>query len=275
MFTLQSRQIENALRTVNVPDVSAREMMSGLANCQAALEHRGPVSLTQPNINYFPTIQPPGPNPAPRFTDNTRNVFLSIPPWQNVPFTPLPYLPAPRWQFTPTTGWQPSPIRTPTLDVPGPISVGVVTSPKARITKIITKEIVNGPGPRGGDSEVPGGIHNAGDTVTHNQYVQGDTTIRNNLTVLNNSRFDGPVQYGDTVTYEGPVYIDNSVFMAGPVFLPQNVNVGGQNLNVVPANVVVNVEWDNGVLKQTKQKVTVLGRLGPATTSTVFDCEGQ
>ena len=265
MFTLQSGQIENALRTVGVPDVSAREMMSGMANCQSVIEHRGPVALTQPTINYFPTIKPAGPTISPKFANDTKNTFVNIPPWQNVPFTPLPYLPAPAWQMTPFPEWPTTDYAEPTLRVPGPSQLGPVDAPEANITNMHTTHITNQ-----GDVINEGDIINQGDT-----YVQ-NTTIDGRVTVQNGGVFNGPV------TYNGPVYnsseANNNVVHNqytvnhGPVENYGDVTIRGVPLRSFSLPVVTNVLWDGTLLRKRVKTVRVFGVVQSETTTTVLDC---
>lgn len=232
MFTLQSGQIENALRSVGVPDISAKEMMSGLANCQAPIEHRAPVALARPVVNYFPTIRPAGPTISPRFVSESNNTIINIPPWQTVPFTPLPYLPIPPWQTIPYPGWPDAGWRDDSFTVAGPVRSGPVTAPAANVTNVTANTIhihnqsdrTAAPGPPGpggppggaggtgagggaggaaggGGSAGGGGIINEGDTHNYGDtYNEGDSYVNNDLTVQNNFVTNGPV------TNYGPVY---------------------------------------------------------------------
>ena len=155
MFTLQSGQIENALRGAGVPDISAKEMMQGVANCAAPVEHRGAMALTKPSVNYFPTIRPSG--PSLKFTQDNRTAFnvtntlINIPPWQNVPFTPLPYLPIPPWETIPYPGWAPNQYVDNSLTVQGPVNTGPITTNQGNITNVNTNVLkVTPPGGAGG-----------------------------------------------------------------------------------------------------------------------------
>lgn len=291
MFTLQSGQIENALRTVGIPDISAREMMSGIANCQATIEHRGPVALTRPTINYFPTVRPSVASGNPRFTSQTPNTTIKLPPWQSVPFTPIPYFPMPPWETIPYPDWPPTPPGEPTFSVDGPVEAGQITTPAANITNLTTNNITN-----------QGDITNAGDIVNQGDITnEGDVHVSNDLTVQNNFTTNGPVtnygpvyNAGETINnvthnqytvnhgptyhhsethFDGPNVINGPTIVNGPTYLETNIYVNGDPLEAVTLDVVTDVSWDGTVLSQTKRNVRVFGKLGASTTTTVLDCD--
>lgn len=289
MFTLQSGQIENALRTVGVPDISAREMMSGMANCQATIEHRGPVALTKPTINMFPTIKPAGTNISPRFTNQVKNTLVNIPPWQNVPFTPLPFLPVPPWETIPYPQWPTTPLEEPVLRVPGPVSAGPVSTPAASVTNLTTNNITNA-----GDITNQGDVINKGDVYGDNVTVNNDLTVQNNFitngSVTNNSTVinkgdtynnsvhnqhtvnHGPTFHHSETHFDGPNHIRGPNYINGPTYIQNVTYVNGTPLQVVNLDVVTSVTWDGTLLQKTVKTLRVFGSVLSEATTTVLDC---
>lgn len=86
MFTLQTGLLSpESLK--GSPD-PAQQVANTLGHCDAALEHRGPVSFTSPVTNPADMggFRPPRPSME-RPPDR--------PPWQNIPFMPMPFVPYP------------------------------------------------------------------------------------------------------------------------------------------------------------------------------------
>jgi hypothetical protein len=120
MFTLQARLIENAASST-----SPSNSLQAVANCAAPLEHRGPVSLT-----HEPQGQGGNRRPGGEFPGLT---YITIPPWANIPFEPMPFLDMPNPVLTPSP-WSTVPFgtpvayerRSPTLTVGGDSRLGDV-----------------------------------------------------------------------------------------------------------------------------------------------------
>lgn len=125
MFTLQSNLIANAANSG-----SAKDMVQAVGNCAAPLEHRGPIANTYVNVNEKVNFSPIF-SEGPSFFGGPT---INIPPWQNIPFVPAPYIDtppffpfvyAPRWH-----GGEPNPFpqSQPAVTVLGPTRLGDVVS---------------------------------------------------------------------------------------------------------------------------------------------------
>jgi len=278
MFTLQSGQIENALRLGGMQDISAKEMMQGMANCAAPIEHRGPVALTQPVVNFFPTLAPPGAPPNVSISGpQLKNVFIDIPPF--VPYVPplIPYPPADEWRDIPY-------FDPPTLSVPGPAALGSVTAKEVATGPLDATQIANsGDVVNQGDIINQGDTTNYGDTVTTNQTVQ-NTSVTNNTVINNGDVINRGAVYNEIAhNYEthnyGPTYnhsetwMYEQIHMFGPVVLQQPPVVAGLPVNPFDVDVVVDVIWEGNVLKKKVRACTVFGIKGPEVETTVLDCD--
>lgn len=237
MYTLQSGQIENALRVGGSGDASAKQMVQQLANCQQLLEHRGNVELTKPVINYFPTILPANNSVSYPFT--YKDIAINVPPWQMKEWEPQPYIPLPPWQNIdyppwPQFGWEG--LDGKPLAVPGGASLG----------STVTRDLTCGP-IKASDLDVSGNVR-----VRGNVYIDGDL------------RVGGDGFFGGNVTVQGSATFNGPVDMAGPV------TVGGVPLTPMTVTVVSNVFWDAGQLKATVRTLRVFGMVQRSLTKTVI-----
>lgn len=276
MFTLQSGQIENALRMNGGSDISAKEMMQGFANCAAPLEHRGPVALTQPVVNLFPTVAPPIPAPGIRITGpQTKNVFIDIPPF--VPYVP-PIIP-----FPPGDEWQDIPYFDPgSFFVPGPSQFGPVTSDSVTTTQVTSTEISNsGDIVNSGDVVSQGDAVFAGDTKTENLAVTNNTThnrtVVNNGDVINRGAVYNELAHNYKTVNHGPVHNHSATWMRGPVNMVGPVIIHRPPVVTgVPAapfqvTLVTDVAWADNALTVKTRQATVFGVLGDETTVTLLE----
>jgi hypothetical protein len=277
MFTLQSGQIENALRLGGMQDISAKEMMQGMANCAAPLEHRGPVALTQPVVNFFPTITPPGAPPNVRISGpQLKNVFIDIPPF--VPYVPplIPYPPADEWRDIPY-------FDQPILSVQGPADLGPVTSDSVTTGPLDATQITNsGDVVNQGDIINQGDTTNYGDTVTTNQTVQNtsvaNNTVINNGDVINLGSVHNEVSHNYETHNYGPTYnhsetwMYDQINMLGPVVLQQPPVVAGLPVNPFDVDIVVDVIWDGSTLTKRVASCTVFGIKRQEADTLVLDC---
>lgn len=247
MYTLQSGQLENALRLGGAPDMTAKEMVQGLANCQQVLEHRSNVELTKPIVNYFPTIMPAGNTFS--FPTVLKNITIKVPPFQLKEWDPLPYIPLPPWQNNPYPAWpdygwddlfhgdgarpEPGgPPGGPSLKVAGGVSLGPT----------VIRDL------------------NCGPTTLSELHVTGNTTLNRNLTVNENVRVHGDVYI------DGDLTVKNNVSMEGPVTFNGPVNVNGTPLRPATAYVVTDVFWDD-TAKELKKTMKTLRFFGAPLTS--------
>lgn len=276
MFTLQAGQIENALRMNGAKDISAKEMMQGFANCAAPLEHRGPVALTQPVVNLFPTLAPPIAPPGIRITGpQTKNVFIDIPPF--VPYFPpmIPYPPGDEWRDIPY--FDPG-----SFHVPGPVNTGPLTAAEVTAGPVTTTNVTNsGDVTNEGDITNQGDTHNYGDTVTHNHTTTNTSTtnqtVINNGDVINRGAVYNEVTHNYQTINHGPVHnhsetwMQGPVNMIGPVIIQRPPVVAGVPLEPVNITVVTDVVWEDNTLKKKTRPVTVFGVRGGETTTTVLE----
>lgn len=287
MFTLQAGQIENALRMNGAKDISAKEMMQGFANCAAPLEHRGPVALTQPVVNLFPTLAPPIASPGIRVTGpQTKNVFIDIPPF--VPYFPpmIPYPPGDEWRdipyFDPGSFHVPGPVNTGSLTA-ADVTAGTVNTPVVRVER---DSRFGNPGKSDGitnegDIVNQGDTHNYGDTYTTNQTVENTSitnqTVINNGDVINRGAVYNEIVHNYQTINHGPVHnhsetwMQGPVNMIGPVIVQQPPVVAGVPLDPIAMTVVTDVVWEGNALKKKTRPVTVFGVRGGETTTTLLE----
>lgn len=275
MFTLQSGQIENALRLSGMPDMSAKEMVQGLANCQAPLQHRGQVTISQPIQNFFPALQPAGPQLS--FPSlNVKDITVNIPPWQNIPFTPIPYPEWPEWKNTEF-------VAPPALVVDGPIQAGPVTSPETNTVNHNSTTIVNeGDLINGGDITNAGDTHLGGDVYIDRRVITQQTVVNkgpvfNDNTVVNRQEVHNEVAHNYYTHNHGPsyhydeTYFDGPNFINGPTTVVGPIIVQGQALNPIPLPVVTDVVWEDDALKVKKRNVFLLAVADAETTTTIIE----
>lgn len=238
MYTLQSGQIENALRMGGSDDVSAKQMVQGIANCQQLLEHRGNVDLTKPVVNYFPTILPARNSVSYPFTQ--KDVFIDVPPFKMKEWEPIPYIPMPPWEQTPYPqwpefGWQ-GLDRTQTLNVPGGATLGTV----------VTKTIAAG-------EAKAGTLDVSGNARVGSLGVAGDVDV------------GGRVRVGGDLTVNGNTILNGPVNMAGPV------TVSGTRLAPLTLQAVTRVYWAGGSLKADIRTFRLFGAAQGLETKTVIE----
>ena len=302
MFTKQSGQIENALRGGGLPATSAREMMQGLANCQAPLEHRGGAAFTRnprDNRNLFPGPMPTGGGPGfyvpPSIID--RRMFVSIPPWQNVPWEPIPYPDQEQWQPIPYPEWPGDqyPGDDLTVIINGPTYMGPVSTTDVTTNNLNSTTINNA-----GDIINQNAFINQGPVVnngpvTHNHNVVNHQQVINKRTVVNegdvfnngttynaNTNNYNTQNYGGSTTY-GPTFVQR-FYSSGPNFFGGDTTFEANIFVINPAdpsgppmtmpgglaiNLVTDVEWDGTALKKKYRTVTLLGSQGVEQTATV------
>ena len=197
MFTLQSGQIENALRGGGMGETSAKEMVQGLANCQGPLQHRGSMAFAKnPRDNrfLFPGLPPTGGTPQTYVPPSiiNRQPIINIPPWQNVPWEPIPYPEQEQWQPIPYPEWPVGqyPWDDTSVVVNGPTYMGDVTTNNIDSRTVNSQNIVN-----------------EGDIVNRNQFFQGGPMIN-----------EGPVIHNHNVVNRQNVVNNRIVNNEGPVF---------------------------------------------------------
>jgi hypothetical protein len=232
MFTAQSGQIENALRLGGASDISAKEMVQGMANCQQILRHRAPVSIQPPGpVNIFPTIRPAG--TSIRFPDiNLKNVLVNIPPWSQIPFVPLPYPDPPIWQPIPYPDWpDPFPqwpadsaggdggdtvisgdtlISQPTFTTSGPTYMGDVNSSTVN-TQVVNTSVINNAGPVNSSSYATTNNNTFVDQTTQNRYA-GDIINAGNIYNTNNTFLGGDTFHGGDTVHQGDTINQGNTF---------------------------------------------------------------
>lgn len=275
MFTSQSGQIENALRLGGMPDTTAKEMVQALANCQAPIQHRGPMTVSSPNQNYFPGLAPAGPSLAfPQM--EMKNITINIPPWQNVPFTPIPYPEWPEWKDTQY-------IDPPVVVIEGPMQAGPVQSPSVTTVVNNSTTIKNeGDITNGGDIYQDGNVVIGGNlavdrrVIHRNQVINQGPVINNNRVINNNEVHNeishnyftynyGPVYNYDETYFTGPTYMDGPVQMPGPVV------VGGNELQSLNLKLVTAVEWSGTALTVKTRDVVIFGVSKGEQTATLLE----
>ncbi len=297
MFTQQSGQIENALRGAGVPDISAKEMMQGVANCQSPLEHRGGVAFTRnPRDNrfMFPGMPPTGGTPSfyvPPSIVN-RQQIINFPPWQHVPWTPIPYPEQEKWQPIPYPEW-------PGGQYPWDDTGVIINSPTymgpVNTTTVNTEEINSTTINNEGDITNQNAFFNEGPMivngpVNHNHNVINRQNVTNKKTVVNEgdvynesavynsvaynysvTNYGGSTTYGPTTVeqfyssgpneFAGDTYIEGGdVFVEGDTF---NVDSTTVNLGDVTNTTTVNVAGDTINLGDANS--TTVNVAGPVT----------
>jgi len=197
MFTLQSGQIENALRGGGMGETSAKEMVQGLANCQGPLQHRGSMAFAKnPRDNrfLFPGLPPTGGTPQTYVPPSiiNRQTIINIPPWQNIPWEPIPYPEQEQWQPIPYPEWPVGqyPWDDTSVVVNGPTYMGDVTTNNIDSRTVNSQNIVN-----------------EGDIINRNQFFQGGPVL-----------FEGPVIHNHNVVNRQNVVNNRIVNNDGPVF---------------------------------------------------------
>ena len=237
MFTMQSGQIENALRGVGVPDISAKEMIQGVANCQAPLEHRGPLAMTKlPKDNrfLFPGMPPVAPTPNFYFPNTTYQPsatnIINIPPWQHVPWTPIPYPEFPSWQPIPYPDWRGGqyPWDDTTLVVYGPTYMGDVTSNTTNTSTVNSETITNEGDITNNNAFVnQGPVINNG-PVVNNQNVVNNRFVTNKNTVVNEGDVDNRRITTNYIAHNYSTYNHGETYHFGPTYL-EEVYASGPN----------------------------------------------
>lgn len=246
MYTLQSGQIENALRMGGANDVSAKQMVQSLANCAQPLEHRANVDLTKPVVNYFPTTPPAANLPA---TNNVsfsypfthKDVYVNVPPFQMMEWKPIPYIPMPPWEQAqyppwPQYGWEELD-GTPTLKVPGGANLGT----------IVTKKL------------------SAGEVHAQTLDVDGDARVRGGL------RVDGDIDTGGDVRVGGNLTVNGDTILNGPVEMTGPLVIAGTSLAPVIVKAVSDVYWEGGALKATVKTYRLFGAIQRTESRTVVE----
>lgn len=288
MFTLQSAQIETALRGAGVPDLSAKEMMQGVANCQAPLEHRGQVAFTHPpqdNSNLM-MVQVAEGSPdfylPPSIYVNQPQVTVNIPPWQNVPWEPLPYPNHPEWQPIPypELNFPPIIFDDPAVMIGGPVQAGPIATPRVNAKNVRSGGIDNEGDFFNGNQFVANGQAVFNGPVRHNHNVVNNNVVNNNVVnrgpVVNKNivhnrhvhnhrgvshgrqshfgpnNFFGPVQFGGNVQFDGDIILNN-----------------GNAMNEQVQEVVTDVEWTGTELRKKSRSLTFIGYKASESTSTI------
>lgn len=255
MFTQQSGQIENALRGAGVPDISAKEMMQGVANCQAPLEHRGGVAFTRnPRDNrfMFPGMPPTGGTPefyVPPSIVN-RQQIINFPPWQHVPWTPIPYPDQEEWQPIPYPEWPGGQypwddtgviINSPTYM--GPVNTTNVTTNEVNSTTINNEGDINNQNAffNEGPMVVNGPVNHNHNVINHHNVTNKKTVVNegdvyNESAVYNAVAFNYNVtNYGGSTTY-GPTTVEQ-FFSSGPNEFAGDTYVNGDSLTVTSTTI--------------------------------------
>ena len=235
--------------------------MAGLANCQAPVEHRGGVALTRnprDNSYLFPGRPPAEQNPDYYLSlqqgdyDGSVNRIniVNIPPWQNIPWEPIPYPEQDQWQPIPFPEWPlpQFPAQDYTLMVSGPVATGPVETPSVRTDSVYSQNIYT-----------DGDFINLGVAVNHGPRIQHGPVF-NNHNVVNQRN----VVNNRVVVNGGPVFNNNVVHNAVAhnyaTYLHGEVYAGGQRLSLINIDVVTDVEWDGTDLTKKYASLTVLGK---------------
>lgn len=253
MFTLQAKLIENAAASG-----SAKEMTQALANCNAPLEHRGPMANTY--VGYDGGVPgggftyAPGTNIGGSQFMNLKFVTVNIPPWQNIPFTPTPLLDIPPWVGYPydppwySGGDNPFSAGDPAFRVGGESRLGDTITKNLTTQNVNSQNIVN----EGGivnrqDIRNEGNSTFLGDTYHGGRVVNDQTTIHNGPTI-----HQGDV-INNSPTYLGDTYIDGVLLGIG----------------VISKEVVTDISYVDGSLEVTKEVVRVLAPASIPSTDTL------
>lgn len=289
MFTMQSGQLENALRGGSGTDISAKQMVQSLTNCQQALEHRGPMAMTkvpQDNSFHFPSFSPA--SPSPNFYFPFYNRIVNVPPWQHVPWTPIPYPDFPQWQPIPypdvpgVAPGQPADsaaVRDNAVVVAGPVASGPIDTPVVTAGDVNSQTITNE-----GDITNEGGLTNHGPVITHGP-VTHLHTVTNHQTVINKKQVtnEGPVynasvtnnnvvhsrtvhNHGDTHhhgdTFVKNIFIEEVIRWVGPMWAGDGTGGYEGPLYGIDVDLVTDVTWDGTDLKKVYRNVKLVGSLG-------------
>lgn len=278
MYTLQAGQIENALRGGGA-DVSAKEMVQAMCNCAQPLEHRGSLANTKiPNDNsfHFPSFPPS--EPSPNFYFPAPQNIINIPPWQNIPFTPIPYPDYPEWRPIPYPDWPgPSePVQDIGVVLVGPVTSGPVTTSTVNTTNVNSTNITNEGDLVNNNSFVNNGPVTHNGPVIHNHRVVNNRNVVNKKQVIN----QGPVfnrnivhnavahnyytyNHGDTHhygdTYSQGIYTSGPNEFAGDTYLAGgDVTVSGDTFDV--QNTTINLgDTDTTAVTIEGDSITLLG----------------
>lgn len=224
MFTKQSGRIKNAIMDMGGDNSSATQLVDAVSNCSQALVHSGPVSFDMPPATIAPDpgggYFPNGGNGlsgggGPGMTE----IFINIPPWQQIPFVPLPYPTFPEWQMIPY-------LQEPAVTVAGPVQLGPVTAPEITTGAVNTNYMyVRNRTEVEGDINVGGNTTTTGNTTTNNLNVAYNTQIEGDVTtngtvinkgiVYNNNTHNATTYTSGDATFDGPTNINNQLFIEG------------------------------------------------------------
>lgn len=239
MYTQQSGQIENALRIGGSDDMSAKQMVQGLANCQQVLEHRSNVELSKPFNVFFPTILPARNSFS--FPTVLKNITVNVPPFKLKEWDPLPYVPMPPWQNQPyppwpNYGWEDTFMGDGRNPVPGdtPGGPGFRCPSGASLGPTVIRDVTCGP------------------VDAQSVAVNKDITAGGSIFVRRHVRVDGDVSIGGDLT------VNNNATFKGPVYMSGPVIVGGTPLDPFAMTVVTDVYWDDAALALKKEVKTVM-----------------
>lgn len=276
-----------------MPDISAKEVMQGIANCASPMEHRGGMAFTRnPRDNRYlyqdPPAEatpdayvPPSVMYSPQFT---RQVFIDIPEWQNVPWEPIPYPEFPDWKPVSFPEWPISdpPLDDPTVVVDGPLYAGPTTTSSVTTNTINTTRIVN----EGDTFNLNGMVvfgpvtHNGpvfnqhrhinNGPVINNQFVQNTRRVINrgvshntfvhNYFTINHGPMQsyGPSDFYSTSTFGGDVHMSGNVYVQDSAALGKTTHT-----------LLTDVEWTGTELVKKYRSVTFLGSSNAEATATV------
>lgn len=244
------------------------------------------------NFDVFPSQQPPPWGVSPRaggnssFAGNTVNI--TIPPWQNIPFTPQPFIDIPAGSpFTINLETFGGPL--PALSVPGPVETGPIrTGPIESPSGDIGGISIGGGGIEGvggmrlgGDVNVAGDVHVGGATTVTTLVTQsvqaGDTvTIAGPTTVLGPTHNHGDTHNHTRVINYGDTIIDSGITVTrGPTRISGTTILNGIPLIWQTARVVTNVELQGTSLKMTVVNLKFLGQISAGTKETVFTIQTE
>jgi hypothetical protein len=267
MFTLQSGQIENALRGMGANDASAKQMVQSLANCNQPITHRSQLSLSNQQPNLFPTLPPASPTEIYPFVQmgDTRQIFINIPPWQNIPFTPIPYPEWPEWKNSDFAG-------PPVLIVDGPARTGPVSTPSVDAGDVRSENITNegdlisyGDQLQEGDVFIGGNVQIA-KHVRHGGNVVNNGPVINNRFVINRHDTFNQISRNYITHNYGPTYNYAETHLDGPVY------IDGQEAVPTTMDVVTGVTWDGSAFRATTKQILTLARVLDEGEATILDC---
>lgn len=281
MFTLQSAQIETALRGAGVPDLSAKEMMQGVANCQAPLEHRGPVAFThQPQDNSNLLVVPiaegsPSFYAPPSVYINSPQISVQIPPWQNVPFEPLPYPDHPEWKPVPypELNFPLTLFNNPAVMVGGPVQAGPVSTPRVEAGEVRSGEINNAGDLANANTFINNGPAVFNGPVNHRHNVVNNNVVNNNVVNRGRVTNNNVVHNRHVHNHRGVSHGRHSHYgpnnFYGPVQFGGDVQFGDSSMSPQTQTVVTDVEWTGSELRKKTRSVTFMGSMASESTATV------